>query len=63
MIQHPDQYELECAYCTGYAAGFDEDGEPTCGDAETCMIVVTPLPAVIEQSCDDDEEDESEDKQ
>ena len=53
---------IECVYCSDDAVGLDEDGAPTCGDAETCMPVVNPLPAVIEQSCDDgSDEDESED--
>ena len=27
----------ECSYCNSPAVGDDEDGDPTCDDAETCM--------------------------
>tara|TARA_R110000868_G_scaffold80912_2_gene229429 strand:+ start:455 stop:691 length:237 start_codon:yes stop_codon:yes gene_type:complete len=44
---------LCCSYCSDEATGLDIDGEPTCGDAETCTEAADPLPLVVEVSSDD----------
>jgi hypothetical protein len=49
---------MNCSYCTDPANGIDEDGEGTCGNADTCTSVVTPLPNVIAESDDEDESDD-----
>lgn len=53
-------HKLPCAYCTDDATGIDEDGEHTCGD---CMAVVAPLPAVLEVSSEDTEEEGDEESE
>jgi hypothetical protein len=48
-------HNIHCSFCSDVAAGYDSDGEPTCG-ADTCEPVVAPFPRVIEVSGDDDDE-------
>lgn len=47
---------MECVYCSDEAKGIDVDGDPTCGNAETCTTVTDPLPRVVESNDDDAEE-------
>lgn len=52
---------MECSYCSDDARGIDEDGEATCGNEDTCTVVCSALPAVVEVSDDygDDEDEET----
>lgn len=47
----------ECDYCTTTATGIDEYDEYTCGVESTCTIKVRALPAVIEASDEEDDEE------
>jgi len=53
---------ISCAYCTDDAVGYDEENAPTCGSAAHCTVAVRPMPAIIEvSSCDDEDEDGDDD--
>jgi hypothetical protein len=41
---------MDCSYCTDPAIGYDHEALPTCGCKDTCTAVVSPLPAVVEVS-------------
>lgn len=42
---------MNCAYCSDEAIGLDEDDEPTCGDEETCAVVVTSITDAVKCAC------------
>lgn len=48
---------LECAYCSDEAIGYDAEDAPTCGNEATCTPAVRPQPRVVEVSGDDDDDE------
>jgi hypothetical protein len=48
-----------CEYCTGTAVGIDEDDLFTCGVESTCTLKARSLPAVVEVSGDEGDEEKA----